>query len=162
VELKGGIGGAWSQDAEIRSLSLGGGFGLQGSRVLKGSTMVFLVVDDNPRMRESIRRFLSMRVPDNHTVYEASEGGEAIRAYDQLHPDWVLMDIAMEPMDGLDASREIIRAHPDAKIIVLTNYGEAQYRQIAREIGVHAFVLKEHLSHVIPIVFPSLGGPDMQ
>ncbi len=59
----------------------------------------------------------------------------------------------MEPMDGLSGSRTILRAHPDAKIIILTNYDDPDYRQAAREAGTEAYVLKEHLGEIFTVLF---------
>jgi DNA-binding NarL/FixJ family response regulator len=83
--------------------------------------MTFLIAEDNGRMRESITRFIASKIPDQHTIYEASDGGEAIDLYERVRPDWVLMDIKMEPIDGLVTSRTILAAHPEARIIILTN-----------------------------------------
>jgi len=118
--------------------------------------MVFLIADDNVRMRESIKRFLLTRMPNHHTVHEAADGGAAIALYDREHPDWVLMDIVMEPVDGLSASRVIMAAHPDAKIIILTSYDDQRYRTAAKEAGTKAFVLKEHLSE-IPLILSEIS-----
>jgi two-component system, NarL family, response regulator LiaR len=114
--------------------------------------LILLIAEDNARMRESIKRYLHSRIPDHHTVLEAEDGGQAIECYERMHPDWVLMDIAMEPVDGLAASRAILGAHPEAKIIILTNYDEARYRAAAREIGTKAFILKEHLGDILPLL----------
>ena len=114
--------------------------------------MVFLIADDSPRMRESFKHTISRTVPDDHKVYEAGDGGEAVRMYEQVHPDWVLMDIKMEPVDGLSASRAILAAHPDAKIVILTNYDDPGYRKAARDIGIRAYLLKEHLNKITEIV----------
>ncbi len=110
--------------------------------------MTFLIVDDNPRIRASLRQFLTASVPNHHTIYEASDGGEAIEIFERRHPDWVFMDIKMEPMDGLAATRRITMAHPDAKIIILTNYDDALYRKAATEAGTEGYVLKEHLDEI--------------
>ncbi|MBI4430061.1 MAG: response regulator transcription factor [Ignavibacteriales bacterium] len=110
--------------------------------------MTFLIADDSPRMRESFKRTILRNVPDGHTVYQARNGGEAIQMYENLRPDWVLMDIRMEPVGGLEASRVILAAHPDAKIIILTNYDDAGYRKAAREAGVHKYILKEQLNEI--------------
>ncbi|MBI2619020.1 MAG: response regulator transcription factor [Ignavibacteriales bacterium] len=104
-------------------------------------------------MRESLRKTIANKVPDNHTVYEARNGGEAIQMYENVHPDWVLMDIKMEPVDGLEASRVILAAHPHAKIIILTNYDDAGYRKAARDAGVREYVLKEHFAEIPGILF---------
>jgi len=119
--------------------------------------MMFLIAEDNARMREAIKRYLCSNIPDHHTVVEAADGGEAIEFYERVKPDWVLMDIAMEPMDGLAASRTILAAHPQAKIIILTNYDEARYRTAAKEAGAKAFILKEHLSDILSILSPDVA-----
>jgi two-component system response regulator DegU len=110
--------------------------------------MVFLIAEDSSRMRESIKRTILSKLPNHHTIHEAADGGAAIELYEQAHPDWVLMDIQMEPVDGLVASRTILAAHPDAKIIILTNYDDSGYRQAAKALGTRAFILKEHLSEI--------------
>ncbi len=120
--------------------------------------MTFLIAEDNAHMRESIKRFLLTRIPDHHTVYEAADGAAAIDLYERVRPDWVLMDIAMEPVDGLVASRVIRAAHPEAKIVILTNYDDPGYRKAAKEAGTFAFVLKEHLAEVGAILVSSTSG----
>ncbi len=116
--------------------------------------MLLLVVDDNARMRASIKRYLSERISDQHTIREAADGAEAIAMYERLRPDWVLMDVAMEPIDGLTASRTILRSHADARIIILTNYDDPGYRKAARKAGTKAFVLKDNLSDVASMLLP--------
>jgi DNA-binding NarL/FixJ family response regulator len=110
--------------------------------------MTFLIAEDNQRMRESIKRAILSKLPNHHTIHEAADGGAAIQLYEQAHPDWVLMDIQMEPVDGLVASKTILASHPDAKIIILTNYDDSGYRQAAKELGTRAFILKEHLNEI--------------
>ncbi len=117
--------------------------------------MTFLIADDNAAMRASISRFLCASLPNDHVILEAADGGEAISVYERTHPDWVLMDIAMEPVDGLAASSSIMALHPEAKIIILTNYDDARYRAAAKGAGVRAYILKEHLSE-IPRVLSTL------
>ena len=111
--------------------------------------MTFLIAEDSPRMRASIAKMIHTQIPDHHMIYEASDGGEAIRVYNKASPDWVVMDIMMEPMDGLAATRQIIEAHPDAKIVILTNFDDAQYRRAARAAGVRGFFLKEQLNEMV-------------
>jgi DNA-binding NarL/FixJ family response regulator len=113
--------------------------------------MTFLIAEDNLQMRRSLERFLLKNVPNHHTFYEAADGGEAVQLYDRFSPDWVLMDIEMEPMDGLTASKTILAAHPAAKIIVVTSFDDARYRKAAGEAGTLAFVSKEHL-HDLPTI----------
>jgi DNA-binding NarL/FixJ family response regulator len=60
----------------------------------------------------------------------------------------------MEPMDGLDASRRITATHPEARIVMLTNYDGDLYRRTAEQAGVRGFVLKENLHEIRELVLP--------
>jgi DNA-binding NarL/FixJ family response regulator len=120
--------------------------------------MIFLIAEDNRRMRESIRRFLSSKIPNHHTIYEATNGSEAIDLYERIRPDWVLMDIMMDPVDGLSATRAIVAAHPDARIVILTSYDDASYRKAAQAAGSRGYVLKEHLNEISAILLDSPTG----
>lgn len=114
--------------------------------------MKFLIAEDSSRMRDSIKRFIDSKIPNHHTFYEAADGTEAVDIYNRVCPDWVLMDIEMEPMDGLVASKTILTSDPSAKIIILTSFDDAGYRKAAREAGAWAYILKEHLNEITPIV----------
>ncbi len=114
--------------------------------------MTFLIAEDSRGMRASVKSFLFSRVPGQHSISEASDGAEAIELFEEVRPDWVLMDIMMEPLDGLTAARQIITAHPDAKIIMLTHFSDEQYRRAAKEAGVRAFVLKENLPEIRALI----------
>jgi YesN/AraC family two-component response regulator len=114
--------------------------------------MTLLIADDNQRMREAIKRTIRGGVPDDHTIYEASDGSEAIHLYERVRPDWVVMDIKMEPIDGLVASRAIMALNPDANIIILTQYNDGVYHKAAKDAGARAFLLKEHLSEIPTIL----------
>jgi len=114
--------------------------------------MTFLVAEDNRRMRESIIRFINGKIPDHHTFHEAADGAEAVALYHSVLPDYVVMDIEMEPMDGLTASKNILHSHPAAKIVILTSYDDARYRNAAAQAGVWAYVLKDHMNELIDLI----------
>jgi DNA-binding NarL/FixJ family response regulator len=116
--------------------------------------MIFLIADDNQRFRKSVSRYILSRIPDHHTIVEASDGREAAALYDKVRPDWVLMDIAMEPMDGLTGAVTILGRYPDARIVILTNYNDPDYRAAAERAGVSAFILKERLVDLMAILSP--------
>jgi len=78
-------------------------------------------------------------------VIEAIDGSTAIAAYDLHRPEWVLMDINMRPMDGLTAMSEILRRHPDARIVIVSQHQDARTRNTALAMGAHSFVGKEDL-----------------
>jgi len=98
-----------------------------------------LIVDDQARARKSLRALLSTW-PVPQKVREAASGQEAVRLVEQAQPDVVLMDICMPGMDGLQATRLIKARCPQAKVVVLTMYGE--YEAEAMTAGADAFVAK--------------------
>ncbi len=98
-----------------------------------------LIVDDQPRARESLRALLSTW-PIFQEVKEAAGGQEAVQFVEEHQPDVVLMDICMPGMDGLQATRLIKARWPQVKVIVLTLYGE--YEAEAMAAGADAFVAK--------------------
>jgi DNA-binding NarL/FixJ family response regulator len=103
-----------------------------------------LIVDDNPRLREMIRR-ISTREPDLHVVGEAGDGAEAIRLAQMLRPDIVLMDLVMPRVNGLEAMRRIKMERPETKVIIITMHTEDAYRRTAEANGTDAFLLKKTL-----------------
>ena len=107
--------------------------------------MKILVVDDNPNVRRMIKSIVGNLVEE---VYECTDGSEALAAYSTHHPSYVLMDIAMGQMDGIAATRQIIKADPLAKVIIVTNYDEADLREAAQLAGASGYVLKENLFDV--------------
>jgi CheY-like chemotaxis protein len=104
--------------------------------------MVLLIVDDNAAVRRLIGKVVADLVDD---VHECSDGSEALDAYRRFQPDLVLMDVEMEGMDGITATRRIRSEFPDARIVVVTVYGDAQMRAAARAAGACDYVLKDNL-----------------
>ena len=80
-----------------------------------------LVVDDQAPFRSAARAVLR-RLEGFEFAGEASSGPEAIELVDRLHPALVLMDINMPEMSGIEATRQIIAAHPDVVVILCSTY----------------------------------------
>lgn len=107
--------------------------------------MKIMIVDDSRKMRDMIKRVLLRQLKNIDSIIECGDGRQAIIAYNVYKPDFVLMDIEMEPMNGLSATIKIIDQYPDAKIVIVTQYNEPEFREAANNAGAHAYVLKENL-----------------
>lgn len=103
---------------------------------------MILIVDDNRKTREMIRSVIEDLDND---FCECEDGSQALDAYKECHPDWVLMDIAMRGMNGLDATRQIIASYPEAKVAIVTSYDDKSLRLAAREAGASSYFIKENL-----------------
>jgi len=116
--------------------------------------MKILIVDDSARMRNLIKSMLKLKqsADDNFEFYECDDGSSSLAEYEKIHPDWVLMDIAMKTMNGLDASAIIKNRHLDAKIIFVTNYDDIQFREKAKLLGIDHYILKENLNQINEII----------
>lgn len=112
-------------------------------------TTVVLIVDDSQPVRELIKMTLAGMA---EVVGECSDGSEAMSAYERLRPEWILMDIDMRDVDGITATRQITAAHPEAKIIIMTDYNDADLRRAAREAGAAEYVVKENLLNIVDII----------
>ena len=103
--------------------------------------MRILVVDDHPLMRDGIVSMVESE-PDMTVVAQASNGLDAIEQFERHRPDITLMDLQMGQMDGVTAIESICRAHPGARILVLTTYkGDAQAVR-ALQAGACGYLLK--------------------
>jgi two-component system chemotaxis response regulator CheY len=99
-----------------------------------------LIVDDATFIRTMVKDVL---VPRGFEIAgEATNGNEAVQLYEQLDPDLVTMDITMREKDGLEAAREILVKHPDARIIMVTALGQEKMLIDSFKIGVKDFVVK--------------------
>ena len=111
-----------------------------------------MIVDDNRKMREMIKKVLNRYLKNINTIIECSDGREAVESYDKYMPDWTLMDIEMKPLNGLSATTEIISAHPQAKVIIVTQYKEPEFREAAKNAGACGYIFKENLIDIPNII----------
>lgn len=101
-----------------------------------------LLVDDHKIMRDGIKAILS-RGEEFRVVGEAESGPDAVQCVKRLHPDLVLMDIGLPGLNGVETTVEILRCHPECKIVILSMYDDENSVVGAIRAGARAFVLKK-------------------
>ncbi|WJY26651.1 MULTISPECIES: response regulator transcription factor [Sporosarcina] len=100
-----------------------------------------LLADDHEMVRIGVSAYLSMQ-DDMEVVAEASDGGEAVEKALALRPDVILMDMVMPVMTGAEATGEIIRQWPEARIIIVTSFLDDDKVYPALEAGASSYILK--------------------
>ena len=104
--------------------------------------MRVLIVDDSEAMRRTIRDVLEDLAPE---FAECADGDEVLARFEEFCPDWVLMDLRMERVDGLTATAALRTAHPDARVIVVSAHDHDDLRRAAQRVGARAYVAKDDL-----------------
>ena len=101
-----------------------------------------VVVDDHAVVRSGIEYSL-MAVKDIELIGMASKGADAVRLCQELQPDVVLMDMMMPEMDGVTATRALIKHCPQTRVIALTSFQEGRLVQKALQAGATSYLLKD-------------------
>jgi len=104
-----------------------------------------LVADDHEIVREGIRRLVEQR-PGWEICAEAKTGREAVALAQRLQPDVLVLDLTMPELNGLDATRQIKRALPNAEILLFTGEGDEALIQAAFDAGARSYILKTEIS----------------
>ena len=112
-------------------------------------TSSVMIVEDEARVRSMIRGIIADL---GVSVYECAGGQEAVELYRRLRPNLVLMDLRLEGIDGLSATRTIRDSFPEARLIIVTSYDAPDVREAAREAGAMDYVVKDDLSSLRAIV----------
>jgi len=101
-----------------------------------------LIADDQALVRVGLRKILESE-GETTVVGEAGDGEDAVAETRRLRPDVVLMDIRMPVLDGIEATRRIVRAQPDTRVLMLTTFGLDGYVYDALHAGASGFMLKD-------------------
>jgi two-component system, chemotaxis family, chemotaxis protein CheY len=115
-----------------------------------------LIVDDASFMRNMIREIFVQG--GYEVVGEATSGAEALQKYEELKPDLITMDIVMPYKNGVEATREIVRAYPKAVVVICSALGQESLVLEALEAGARDFVVKPFRGEdVLQVVRKALG-----
>jgi DNA-binding NarL/FixJ family response regulator len=114
-----------------------------------------LIVDDYPILRSGLRQALAQQ-PHLTPVGEASSGELALKLALELKPDLVVMDIGLPGMNGIETTRQILKALPGTKIVIFSGDADGPLVDQALQAGARGFILKkaagEDLIHAIDVV----------
>lgn len=106
-------------------------------------TIKIVIADDHPVVRKGLSLLLSSQ-DEFEVIGEAANGEEAIAKALELSPEIMLMDLVMPKMDGISATKEILRLKPEIKILILTSFSDANHAIPALEAGALGYLLKEN------------------
>lgn len=135
-----------------------------------------LLVDDHPVFRSGLKNIL-IAENDYYIIGEASTGREAVLLMKEIEPDIIIMDVSMPDMDGIEATREILKLNKNTKILILTMYSDEAYLKAGLAAGASGYVLKRAVdtelvaairtvlkgeNYIYPTLIPSLYKNKLQ
>jgi DNA-binding NarL/FixJ family response regulator len=104
--------------------------------------MRVVLADDHTLFRAGLRALLE-KLPEMQVVAEASDGREAVHMVETHHPDLVLMDIAMPGLNGLEATRRLVKVFPAIRVLILSMHRSEEYVWQALRAGAAGYLLKD-------------------
>jgi DNA-binding NarL/FixJ family response regulator len=104
--------------------------------------IAILLVDDHTVVRQGLRALLSAE-EDMEVVGEAENGRIAVTLAKKTTPDVVVMDVAMPLLNGLEATRQILKMLPSTKVLVLTSYGDDECVSQLMDAGASGYLIKQ-------------------
>jgi two-component system, chemotaxis family, chemotaxis protein CheY len=123
-----------------------------------GRSIRYLVVDDSVFARRNVAKMVEAF--GGEIAGEAGDGCTAITEYDRTSPDMVLMDITMPQMEGIEAAERIVRAHPEARIVMVSSVGYQENIVAALQKGARHFVQKPVKAEILYEVIKYVMGDD--
>lgn len=111
-----------------------------------GERIRVLIVDDHAMVRQGLRTFLELQNVTTQPIEVAGEainGVQAVELARTLQPDIILLDLVMPEMDGIQATAQIMESNPNARVIILTSFGEEEKVLPAIRAGAQGYLLKD-------------------
>ncbi|MEP7309175.1 MAG: response regulator transcription factor [Acidobacteriota bacterium] len=106
------------------------------------STLRILLADDHTLVRQGLRKLIEAR-PEWEVVAEAGNGRDAVRSALELKPHVAIIDIAMPLLNGIEATRQIVRRAPEVRVLVLSMYADEDYVTQVMKAGAAGYLLKD-------------------
>ncbi len=113
-----------------------------------GAAVGVLIVDDQAPFRRAARMVMAA-TPGFAVIGEAESGEEAVDLYERLNPGLVLMDINLPGINGIEATRRITEAHPEATVLLLSTYQASDLPSGAESCGAAGYVNKEEFGPAV-------------
>lgn len=101
-----------------------------------------LLADDHALFLEGLKELIR-KAPDVELVGQAQDGRQAVEQAEELRPDIVLMDMTMPGLNGIQATREIVAKHPEARVLILSMHSDREFIAESLRAGARGYVLKE-------------------
>lgn len=101
-----------------------------------------MLVDDHQIVREGLRSLLAKEM-DIQVVGEAEDGRDALRLCGELKPDVVVMDVSMQGLNGIDATRELTTSFPDVRVLALSMHSDRRYVSDMLAAGARGYLMKD-------------------
>lgn len=117
-----------------------------------------ILLADDDRLAAASLRILIERDENYHVAGLAQSADEAAALFRQEKPDVALLDIRMGDTNGIDAAETILAEFPDACILFLTTFKDAEYIRRALRLGVHGYLLKQNYEGIVPALDAALAG----
>lgn len=112
--------------------------------------MKIIIIDDDYLVVNSLKTIITASGIDVLDV--GYDGLEAIELFKQHKPDVILMDIRMEKLNGIDATKEILAIDSEAKILLITTFQDDEYISAALSLGCRGYILKQNIKGIIPAI----------
>lgn len=113
--------------------------------------MKIVIVDDDILVASALKTILE--AGEDVTVSGTGrDGSDALSLYREHRPDVLLMDIRMQKVSGLDASKQIMEEYPEARILLLTTFADDEYIVKALKYGVKGYLLKQDYQSILPAI----------